>query len=117
MWIISIKRLRQFWAVHPRAELSLRSWFTQVTAADWSNFAELRATFRSADLVGNCIVFNISGNHYRLITRLFYASHKVYVLRVMTHQEYDLVDWAEQYGCYKPPPKTRQRSSGRRTSR
>lgn len=105
MWIVSLKRLREFWSNYERAQLPLRSWYTQVVAARWRNFAELRLTFPSADLVGNCTVFNIAGNHYRLITRVLFPSHKVFVLRVMTHHEYDQIDWATQCGCYQPPPK------------
>jgi len=52
-----------------------------------------RTTFPSADLGGNCTVFNVAGNYYRLIARVFFRSHKVYVLRVMTHAEYDREDW------------------------
>jgi mRNA interferase HigB len=104
MWVVSLKRLRQFWAVHPRAEVPLRGWFTQTSAAEWQNFADLRATFPSADRVGNGTVFNIGGNNYRLIVRVFFSSHKVYVLRIMTHVQYDREDWAEQCGCHEPPP-------------
>jgi mRNA interferase HigB len=105
MWVVSLKRLREFWAIHPRANVGLRAWFDQTQAAQWRNFGELRATFSSADLVGNCTVFDIGGNHYRLITRVLYSSHKVYVLRVMTHNEYDRKDWASRCGCFQPPPK------------
>ena len=109
MWIVSLKRLREFWAEHERAQIPLRSWYTQVSTARWSTFAELRSTFPSADLVGNCTVFNIAGNHYRLITRVLFPSHKVFVLRVMTHREYDQVDWAAQCGCYQPQPERSRR--------
>ena len=101
MWIVSIKRLREFWSEHDRAQLPLQSWYTQVSASQWKNFAELRST----DLVGNCTFFNIAGNYSRLIARVLYPSHKVFVLRVMTHKEYDQVDWAKQCGCYLPLPK------------
>ena len=104
MWVVSLKRLREFWTIHSRAEVSLRAWFTQTSAADWENFNDLRATFPSADLVGNCTVFNIGGNNYRLIARVFYSSHKVYVLKVMTHVEYDRDDWPSQCGCFQPQP-------------
>lgn len=104
MWVVSLRRLREFWTVHPRAELFLRSWHDQVCAAEWENFAALRATFPSADVVGNCTVFNVGGNKFRLIARVFFRSHKVYVLRVMTHAEYDREDWASECGCYKPQP-------------
>src|SRR5437660_10806453 len=108
MWIVSLKRLREFWAIHRRAEVPLRAWFTQTSAAEWRQFGDLRATFPSADLVGNCTVFNIAGNHYRLVARVLYVSHKVYVLRVMTHVEYDGAEWANQCGCYLPPPPRRK---------
>ena len=114
MWVVSQKRLREFWANHPRAEVPLRSWFTQASAASWLTFGDLRATFPSADLAGNCTVFNFGGNNFRLIARVFYGNHKVYVLRVMTHAQYDREDWASQCGCYNPPPK-RTRSHRRRT--
>ncbi|HLW68824.1 MAG TPA: type II toxin-antitoxin system HigB family toxin, partial [Gemmataceae bacterium] len=104
MWVVSLKRLRAFWAIHPRAEAPLRGWYTVTSAADWQSFADLRGMFPSADLVGNCTVFNIGGNKFRLIARVLYLSHKVYVLRVMTHQEYDHEDWPTQCGCFLPPP-------------
>ncbi len=104
MWVVSFKRLREFWTVHPRAEVSLRAWFAQTLAAEWQTFSDLRATFRSADLVGNCTVFNIGGNNFRLVARLFYTNHKVYVLRVMTHADYDRDDWPSECGCFQQPP-------------
>jgi mRNA interferase HigB len=104
MWVVSIKRLREFWVAHPRAEVSLRAWFAQTSAAEWQSFNELRATFPSADLVGNCMVFNIGGNNYRLVARVFYSNHKVYVLRVMAHTDYDRDDWPSQCGCFQQPP-------------
>ena len=104
MWVVSLKRLREFWAVYPNAEAPLRGWYTQTAAADWETFADLRATFPSADLVGNCTVFNIGGNNFRLIVRVFFRSHKVYVLRVMTHAEYSREDWPTQCGCFSGPP-------------
>ena len=104
MWVVSLKRLREFWAVHPKAEMPLRSWYTQTSAADWQSFGDLRATFPSADLVGNCTVFNVGGNNYRLVARVFFRSHKVYVLRVMTHAEYGRDDWPTECGCHSGPP-------------
>ena len=104
MWVVSLKRLREFWSIHANAEVPLRGWYTQTFSADWRNLNELRTLFPSADLVGNCIVFNVGGNKFRLIARVFYRSHKVYVLRVMTHVEYDRADWPTECGCYSGPP-------------
>ena len=67
---------------HPRERGNPAPRMVHLTsAADWQTINDLRATFPSADLVGNCTVFNIGGNNFRLIARFFYRSHKVYVLR------------------------------------
>jgi len=60
----------------------------------------------SADQVGNCEVFDVGSNRYRLIGRVLYP-HKLSVLRVMDHEEYDRAPWASQCGCHSPPPKSR----------
>jgi mRNA interferase HigB len=104
MWVISLRRLREVWTVRARAEVPLRGWFTLTSAAEWETFNDLRTTFPSADLVGNCTVFNIGGNNYRLNARVFFRSHKVYVLRVMTHAQNDREDWPAQCGCFSGPP-------------
>lgn len=93
MHIISIRRLREFWERHTQAEAVLRAWYTRVEAAQWQNFAEVRADFPSADQVQRLTVFNIAGNNYRLIARIEYAQQKVYVLAVLTHTEYDREGW------------------------
>jgi mRNA interferase HigB len=111
MWIVSLQRLREFWNTHADAERPLRAWYTVTTAAQWRNFGDLRANFPIADLVGNCTVFNIGGNKFRLVTRILFVSHKVFVLRVMTHRVYDQTNWAEDCGCYRPPPKRRTRTA------
>lgn len=54
----------------------------------------------SADLVGDCVVFDIAGNKFRLITRIRFQAHRVFVLKVMTHGEYDNERWKTECGCY-----------------
>ena len=58
------------------------------------NFADVRATFGQTDQVkvrsGQTVcVFDIGGNKFRLVAFVSYRKAKVYVLRVMTHKEYD----------------------------
>lgn len=109
MRVISKRRLRQFWEARRTdsvlAQRDLSAWHKLARNADWENFGALRQTFRSADQVGNCIVFDIGNNRYRLIGRINYARGIVYVLRVMDHAEYDKRRWIEDCGCHKPPPK------------
>ena len=108
MRVISKARLRQFWELPGQedAEGPLRAWYTHVDkkSVSWRSWADVKADFASVSIVGNCVVFNIGGNKYRLVTRVLYPSQKVFVLKVMTHAEYDGDKWKEECGCYQPPP-------------
>jgi len=95
MHVISEKALRSFWARHPSAEKPLRAWCRVARQSQWTTFAELRLTYPAADLVGKFIVFNISGNRFRLIAVVHFSRAKVYIRRVLTHEEYDNGDWKE----------------------
>lgn len=95
MHIISMRRLREFWTIHPRAERPLRAWYTQVEQVRWQSFADVKRTFPAADLVKRLTIFNISGNHFRLIARIEYEQQKVYVRFVLTHTEYDQEEWKQ----------------------
>ena len=109
MRVISKRRLREFWASRtndaPIAERDLSTWYKLARNAAWVNFAALRQTFGSADQVGNCIVFDVGNNRFRLIGRLNFTKGILYVLRVMDHPEYDKQSWIDDCGCRKPPPK------------
>lgn len=93
MHIISLKRLREFWAHYPDAELPLREWYRTATRASWQTLAETRRDYSHADKVGRCTVFNIRGNHYRIITKIFYDNQTILVRCVLTHREYDKEVW------------------------
>ena len=112
MRVISRKRLKEFWEDHKadpeNAERYLSAWLGVARHADWENFGSLKQTFRTADQVGNCVVFNVGNNRYRLIGRVNYARGIIYVLKVMDHAEYDKNRWPEHCGCHKPPPKNRR---------
>ena len=93
MHVISRKALRQFWERHPDSEMALARWFKIMQHTEFRNFSELRATFPTADKVGDWTVFNIGGNKYRLITSIHFNRGKVYIRHVLTHPEYDRGDW------------------------
>jgi mRNA interferase HigB len=118
--IISKKRLRTFWqnrrADSRIAERDLAAWYKLVKNAAWTNYATLKATFRSADCVGDCVVFDVGNNRFRLIGRVRYARGIVYVLKVMDHGEYDKQAWVDECGCHNPPP-AKPRSPKRSKSR
>lgn len=70
-------------------------------AAQWSNMADLRQTFPSADPVRvisgrTVVVFNVAGNRHRLLTAIHYNLGKVFVLRLLTHAEYSRDTWKDE---------------------
>ena len=108
MHIITRKTLRTFWQKHPDSKTALERWIKIIEKNNFDSFNQLRATFPSADLVGNLTVFNIGGNKYRLIaaihgrhkllnsiqeTRPHFNRHKVYIRQILTHAEYDQNNW------------------------
>ena len=93
MRIISVGRLREYWLRHSGTEGPLQAWIQVAKHTVWSNFAELRQTFPSADQVGRLTVFNIKGNAYRLVTRVEYAKRAIYIRWIGTHADYDKGSW------------------------
>lgn len=53
------------------------------------NFADLKSVFNATDRVGEYHVFNIGGNKYRIITSIHFNGQRLYILKVLTHKEYD----------------------------
>ena len=93
MRLISHRSLREFAGRYPDARTALQTWRKHMESRSFANFAELRNAFRSADLVGERIVFDIRGNRYRLITYVHFARQDCYIKAVLTHNEYDKRLW------------------------
>lgn len=115
MRIITKARLKAFWETPGcrDSEGALRTWHTHVghRSVAWKSFNEVRTTIASAGLVGNCVVFNIGGKKYRLVTRILYRIQKVFVLKVMTHEEYDENKWKGECGCFAEAPLRKRKGS------
>ena len=93
MNVISYRRLRNFIEEHADADASLNAWYKMARRAKWQNFAEVQQRYLHADLVGRYTVFNISHNKYRLITRIVFRSQTIFIIAVLTHEEYDRDKW------------------------
>jgi mRNA interferase HigB len=92
--IITWRALREFGEKWPTSAAPLREWYALTLAATWRNFADVKATFGQTDRArvrsGQTVcVFDIGGNKFRLVAFVSYVKGKVYVLRLMTHKEYD----------------------------
>ncbi len=97
MDIIGKGVLEEFWKQQRRAEKPLRNWINIVEAAHWSKWHDIKSTFGTADLVhireARYVIFNISGNKYRLVTAVNYEGQLVVIEVALTHKEYDKKDW------------------------
>jgi mRNA interferase HigB len=93
MRIISRKALRSYWENHPVAEEVLDDWFRKMKRISPGNLAELRQTFPSADIYGDCIVFNVGGNNYRVIAHVDFKAGLLFIRFVLSHADYTKGRW------------------------
>jgi mRNA interferase HigB len=94
MRVIARRTLKDFWEDgHSDAEQPLKAWFAEVSRAAWSSMADVKALFRHASVIDSeRVVFNIAGNKYRLVAKVWFAGQAVWVKFVGTHREYDGID-------------------------
>jgi mRNA interferase HigB len=82
---------------------SFRLWLVQLTKANWTEPGNITTTFGSADFLGkgsNRVVFDIAGNHYRMIGKYHLGITRVhlYIKWIGTHAEYtELCNYNKQY--------------------
>ena len=98
MKIIKRSTIRFYIANYPKAEKQLKVWLNIIKSENFNNFEELRKVFPTADPVvckeGKIrTVFNICGNHFRLITRISYKAKTVFIREFLPHNEYDKGRW------------------------
>ena len=94
MQIIAKRTLRLFWDQHPQARTPLQVWHAVVSKAAWNGPADVKAQFgATVDFVAdNRVIFDISGNKYRLVVRVAYSHQRVLIKFVGTHAEYDRIE-------------------------
>ena len=93
MRVISRKMLVVFWQSHRSSELPLRAWFHEAKVARWKSFSDIKRQYPSADLLpGNRVIFDLRGNHYRLVVKIHYNTGVVFLRFIGTHSDYDRID-------------------------
>ena len=93
MRIISKGTLKGYLKKYPVATEALTKWELIINTSHFENLNQIREIFNSVDYYGDDLyIFNIMGNKYRLIVRIFFKSKIVYVRFFGTHAEYDKVD-------------------------
>jgi mRNA interferase HigB len=91
--VIAKKTLRDFWTRHPDCEQQLKAWYQEADAAVWKGPGDIKREYPNASfLAENRVVFNIKGNHYRLIVRINYYYQMVWIRFIGTYTQYDRID-------------------------
>lgn len=97
MRIIAIKRLKDFWDKgNADSQQPLKVWYQIFKQNNFNNPSEIKRLFPSCSFVGdNRVVFNISGNKYRLVVYIRYDIQIIYIRFIGTHADYDKINVKE----------------------
>tara|TARA_B110000211_G_C13952653_1_gene496890 strand:+ start:193 stop:489 length:297 start_codon:yes stop_codon:yes gene_type:complete len=97
MRIIAIKKLKEFWNNgYSDSEQPLKVWYQIFKQNNFYTTHEVKRLFASASFVGgNIVVFNISGNKYRLVAHIRYDIQILFIRFIGTHAQYDKIDVTE----------------------
>ena len=98
MNIITKRRILDYAKQHPNASANLSALITVASAAKWQSISDVRKVFPHADLATvrsakTVTIFNIAGNHHRLITAIHYNTRSIFVLKILTHADYSKDRW------------------------
>lgn len=101
MRVIKPSRIHEYGRRYADADIPLRAWLKVAKRSKWRTIGEVRQVYSSADAArvasgGIVTVFNIGGNKYRLIVAIHYNVGFIFVLRFLTHAEYDKNAWKGQ---------------------
>ena len=92
MKIAGSKILEDFCKKHSDVIDALSKWVDVVGNAKWTNHNDLKTDYPTADFVGNKrYVFNVKGNHYRLVVVVVFIAEIIEIRFVGTHAEYDKI--------------------------
>jgi mRNA interferase HigB len=90
MKVLGRDKLLDFSQRHTSAKGALEAWLNEAEKAEWKTSQDIKDRYRSADfLAENRVIFNIKGNHVRLVVKVRYQNGIVVVEWVGTHAEYD----------------------------
>lgn len=95
MNIITRRTILYYINEYPLAANSLKTWYDELSKADYSSFNDLKKVYGNASIVANNrVVFNIKGNTYRLVVSINFETQTLYTIWFGTHAAYDKIDVA-----------------------
>ena len=101
--LIKKQSIEHYVLKNARSRTSFEIWLSIINQVDWQEPNDIVLTFNSADILGkgsDRVVFNIGGNHYRLICKYYFGKARVhlFIKWIGTHAEYTkLCNAGKQY--------------------
>ncbi len=93
MRVLSRGTLRDFWRKHPDAEGALKAWFAEVSRSEWKTIVDIKRQHATASVIDNeTVVFNVGGDKYRLVVKLWFPGQVAWIKFIGTHGRYDRID-------------------------
>ena len=91
--LIKLKTISKYKLKNANSRNSFDLWLDKLNNADWNITNDIKATYGSADLIGNKshrVVFDIGGNKYRMICKYHFGKNYVHLFInwIGTHSEY-----------------------------
>ena len=85
--------LRDFWKTRPDNEYKIKSRYQQTSKAAWTTPRQIKKGYPNVSfLADNRVVFNIKGNHYRLIVKISYDYKMVWIRFIGTDAGFDNIN-------------------------
>jgi mRNA interferase HigB len=91
--VISKRELFEKASRYPDVTVAIQDWFDVARAAEWDSLEDIRKAYQDTDMVGALAIFNIKGNHYRLIVRMAFPYRRIYIKEFLTHAQYTKGAW------------------------
>lgn len=94
MRVIGTGKIDEFCQKHKDACGQVKAWLSEAKDAAWQTPQDIKNRYPSASILpNNIVIFNIKGNHYRLVVKVTYNAQTVLVKWLGTHAEYDKQKW------------------------
>jgi mRNA interferase HigB len=91
--VIAKRTIKEFWEKHPDSKEYLETWYETVKGANWNSPNEIKEFYATVSILKNSrVVFNIKGNSYRLVAKINYQKHWLFIRFIGTHKDYDTID-------------------------
>ena len=93
MQIVNRYHLQQCVQRHARSKKTIDLWLRHVQAMKWRTPHDVKRSFQTVSILkSGRAVFNLGGNRFRVITKIFYSTQMVQVRFAGSHDEYDRID-------------------------